>query len=58
MVFGDFQYFLADEPDTVETIFALIDSRYDGLYREVCSYAGVLVVNCGENLPAHHISAR
>ncbi len=50
MKLQDFIYCLADVPDQVEQIMALIDSGYDRLYDELLACGRVRIVNFGENI--------
>ena len=43
-------YALADVPDKVEEVMALIDRAYDPLYEQIAAYGGVRIVNFGENI--------
>lgn len=58
MGFEDFQFFLADEPEQAERVFEGIDRSYDDLYRQIIDSGRVQIVNFGENLHAHLMSAR
>jgi hypothetical protein len=56
MGFEQFIYAMADEPERMERIFAVMDRAYDALYREIVEYGGIRILNFGENIHVQHMS--
>ena len=56
--FEDFIVTLAEYPDEVEEVMKEIDAAYDGLYRELCAFPDVHIVNFGENIHSSLFSPR